>query len=162
MNLDYLIGFLLISGMLIYLIFEIKNFVNRKPDGSRFIKKFVHKIDVIYDAIENSEESSIAITVNNHIFQVTVKKDNNPKSLSYSSIPMYKSMCVYINEEPVCRIHKVHADLKDKNYLEFSSKRKYIEIIEIVEEAYVSASAIRKEQIKTFVGITDSTSFYNN
>ena len=162
---DLILGIVLSLIMVICLfaiaVKEYKNHVNSMPNGKNFVKNFVSKIDTIQRVTDNS--NSITVTVKGRGFNVSAKKDDNPKGLEYETIPVYRSTCIYIDDEPVCRMHNLHLSFKDNYYLEFSSKRRCKEVIEITEEAFKIADQIRDEQIKTYVGSYLSTkSFYDN
>jgi hypothetical protein len=74
---------------------------------------------------------------------------------------MYKSYAVYIDDELVCRVHVIHKDCKDKVfYVEFSSRRKRDEVIDIVKKAQKVANEYNHEHAVQWFSKYDSKSFY--
>ena len=153
-----LIGFSI--GIIISIIRDVKAERRRAPDGKVFVKEFSEKLIYIQKALSNSNKDNFVIEKLHHSFNVNVVKEEVPEGLEYSTIPVHKSYCAYINDEPVCRVHVIHVNCKDKYYLDFSRKRPYKEAIEILETAYSSAKALRKEYYKDM--FKEPTSFYND
>ena len=128
---------------------EYKEYVNRAPDGKKFIKKFLKEVEVIQDALRLGKIDAVECCVADpdpnkssmHVFSVSVKDDKTPEGLKYATIPIYKSRAIYIGDEPVCRIHNFNRC----DYLEFSYRRDVQEVIDIVERASKAASKIRTE-----------------
>jgi hypothetical protein len=141
------------------IIKNIKDYRNSAPYGKRFIKRFYDKLTSIDRALHIADAPSFVTAVNSKTFKVTVRKDETPKGLEFETIPVYKSYCVYIDGEAVCRAHVLHINSKNKIYIEFSSKRKYSEVIEIVDSVYVMAKEILTEDTKKWLS-TDKRSFY--
>lgn len=142
------------------IIKDIKDVRNSMPHGKTFTKKFYKKLTDISKAIEIAKVPGLVSKLKGLDFSINVVKDDVPKGLMYETIPAYKSYCVYIDNEAVCRAHILHIEYKDTIYLEFSSKRHYKEIIEIVENVYAQAEEILAEYNKKIFN-TDSHSFYN-
>ena len=44
--------------------------------------------------------------LHDRMFKVSILDDANPEGLEYKTIPRYLSKTVYVNDEPVCRLHK--------------------------------------------------------
>ena len=151
-----LIGFIII--FIASIIRDIKLERRRAPDGKVFIKDFSEKLIDIQRALSSSNKDNFVVEKLHHSFNVNVVKDEGPEGLEYNTIPVHKSYCAYINNEPVCRVHVIHVNCRDKYYLDFSRKRPYKEAIEILEAAYNSAKVIRKEYYKDM--FKEPTSFY--
>jgi hypothetical protein len=139
---------------------DIKDTRNSMPHGKTFTKKFYKKLTDISKAEEIAKVPGFVSKLKGLDFSVNVVKDDVPKGLMYETIPAYKSYCIYIDNEAVCRAHSLHIEYKDMVYLEFSSKRPYKEIVEIVENVYTQAEEILAEHNKKIFN-TDSHSFYN-
>lgn len=129
------------------------------PYGKGFIKKFNEKLYRISQACTRSHSGFILVSAHNKNFKVAVKEDVVPAGLEYSTIPMYTSNSVYIDDEVVCRVHHISHFGKDKVFLEFSSERKYLEVIEIVDIASQVAKSLNAEYIHSAL-TKDSKSFY--
>lgn len=114
---------------------EVKSNRRLAPDGKVFVKKFVNKIEVIESATKYCGKPS-TVEKDNFKFDVSVKDDEKLKGLEYEALPVHTSKCVYINDEPICRVHYIHAHIKDKYYLDFTCKRNLNEIIDIIESSY--------------------------
>lgn len=138
------------------ILYEI-NSANELPYGRRAAKKLVSKIIRIEDANRVSNSYAI-VSCNGVMFSVKVVNNEVAKGLAFETIPMYTSRSLLINDEEVVRVHKIKHQWKDKYFLEFSSKRKMSEVVEIVDAAYNWANAAYDEYIsKTF---KDEKSFY--
>ena len=161
MNWLYVLPYIIITIIYIVCISRsIIKYKNSAPHGTTFTKKFLAKLVNIDRALYWAEVPSFSTWVNGQNFNVTVRKDETPKGLEYESISAYKSYCAYIDNEAVCRVHILHVNCKDTIYLEFSSKRKYDEIIEIINNVYTQAENILTEHDKKWFN-TDRRSFYN-
>lgn len=122
---------------LFYVIREIKIARNSAPNGKTFIKRFHEKIVGLLKVQQVNHIEHLNLKINNELsFVVKVIKEVVPPGLQYETIPMYESYCVYINGEAVCRVHVIEVHFKKKAYLEFSSKRKTNEIVDIIESTY--------------------------
>ena len=116
---------------------------NTLPYGKRAIKKFVEKVERIYDA--NRISSGKIVTRHGDLFfPVEIVEKDIEDGLEYKTIPMYKCKAVYIKDEEVARVHSVDSNCKKHYFLEFAYNRKLNEIIEIVDAAYNVAEPIYK------------------
>lgn len=125
----------------------IKSACNEAPDGRAFVKKFSKKIHLIQKAQKRENLPFIPGVVRERLFKVRILDDNTPEGLEYKTIPRYTSKTVYIDDEPVCRIHK----FREKEYVEISSDRKADEVIYIVEKAFEVADKAENEFMEKFV-----------
>lgn len=105
---------------------------NSLPHGKRAVKKFIEKINIIKNVTEDNEQPVEFVHKGKH-FKVMVLVEDKQTGLEYSTIPRYISKMLYINNEPVCRIHDLEDYSKHRTYLEFGQSRERAEIIELVE-----------------------------
>ena len=119
----------------IIIVKEVKSNRRLAPDGKVFVKEFINKIEVIESATKHHGKPS-TVEKDSFKFEVSVKADEKLKGLEYDALPVHTSKCVYINDEPVCRIHTIHASTKSKHYLDFTRKRNLNEILDIIESSY--------------------------
>ena len=140
------------------IIKEVKSNRRLAPDGAVFVKEFVNKIEVIESATKHHGKPS-TIEKDSFKFEVSVKADEKLKGLKYDTIPVHTSKCVYINDEPICRIHYIHAHIKDKYYLDFTSKRNLSEILDIIESSYKVCKASEDARWKNILDPSNK-SFY--
>ena len=138
---------IIIIGVMCSAILEIKACSNKAPYGKTFIKKFCRKINMIQKVQKRDKLTFVPSVIHDRMFKVSILDDSNPSGLEYKTIPRYLSKTVYINDEPVCRLHKFN----DKESIEFSSDRKYNEIISIVDEAYNNAEKAESDYIHNVV-----------
>lgn len=156
-----LMGIFCIVITIVVLVKDIKEARNTAPHGKTFTKKFYEKLVEIHKAGEVTGAPGFISKVKGLSFTVNIVKDEVPKGLEYETIPIYKSYCVYVDNEAVCRAHILQIDFKDKIYLEFSSKRKYAEVIEIVESVYTQAKEALAEYNKKWYNADKQSFFYN-
>lgn len=148
--------------ILSFIINDIKAFRRQAPYGKVFIRDFMEMLDDIETALTNSKEEYIeAFVSGNFKFNVKVEKEIPHIGLEYETIPMYKSYAVYIDDEIVCRAHVIRQLSKDHTFLEFSSKRKRDEVIDIVKKADEVARELNHERVVKWFGKYDSKSFYS-
>lgn len=137
---------------------EVKEHRRLAPNGKVFVKEFVNKIEVIESATKHRGKSS-TVEKDNFKFEVSIKADEKLKGLEYETIPVHTSKCVYINDEPICRVHYIHAHTKDKYYLDFTCKRNLNEILDIIESSYKVCKAIEDARWKNILDPSNK-SFY--
>lgn len=127
---------------------EIRKYRRKVPDGKVFIKEFVEMVQdtqtaVLYLMLDKKIDY-IDINIKEHNFKVSIKSEASYEGLTYSTIPMYMSCGIYIDDEIVCRLHIINDYLKKRNFIEFSSKRNIDEVLEILKGAH----SIAKEHIR--------------
>ena len=110
---------------------------NASPDGKRFKRKFIEKLITIFEVTQDNEP--IELKYNGHTFNIKVLQEPKQVGVEHSTIPMYTSKLLYINDEAVCRIHDVECNLKHHTFLEFTNKRQIDEVIELTQGAYLVA-----------------------
>ena len=125
-------------------------------------------LDDIETALTNSKEEYLEAFIGDNFqfnvkfrFNVKVEKETPYIGLEYETIPMYKSYAVYIDDEIVCRAHVIRQLSKDHTFLEFSSKRKSDEVIDIVKKADKVARELNHERVVKWFSKYDSKSFYS-
>lgn len=148
--------------ILSFIINDIKAFRRQAPYGKVFVRDFMEMLDDIETALTNSKEEYLeAFVSGNFKFNVKVEKETPHIGLEYETIPMYKSYAVYIDDEIVCRAHVIRQLSKDHTFLEFSSKRKSDEVIDIVKKADKVARELNHERVVKWFGKYNSKSFYS-
>jgi Lhr-like helicase len=149
--------------ILSFIINDIKAFRRAAPYGKVFVRDFMEMLDDIETALTNSKEEYLeAFISGNFKFNVKVEKETPHIGLEYETIPMYKSYVVYIGDEVVCRAHVIRQLSKDHTFLEFSSKRKRDEVIDIVKKADKVARELNHESVVKWFSKYDSKSFYKD
>lgn len=141
---------------------EVRQFNRQVPDGKVFVKEFVNMVDDIMHALSHCTLSCIDASVNKHRFRVSVKEEVPYDGLEYEITPVYKSFAIYIDDEIVCRVHKIRYRYKDHHFIEFSSKRDRDEVIEIIKEAHIEAKEHNYEYVSKLFSKFNSKSFYQD
>lgn len=132
--------------------------INEKRTGRRWKRKFIEKLETIYSVTSNGD--TIELKFNGHIFNIKVVDEPKQVGLEYDTIPMYKSKLLYINDEPVCRVHYIESLLRKYKFLEFTNARKFEEIVELTQGVYLIAYV--KDKAKTASTLsTTRPSFYD-
>lgn len=158
-----IIVFSIVGAFLVsYMIQDIRAARRAAPYGKVFVRDFMEMIDNIETALTNSKKDCLeAFVTGNFKFKVKVEKETPYIGLEYETIPMYKSYAVYINDEIVCRAHVITKYSKDYTFLEFSSKRKRDEVIDIIKKADNVAREYNHERITNWFSKYDNKSFYS-
>lgn len=125
---------------------------------SRRLNKKIEKISAAYQ-----HNNKLEFKYKNKSFNIRVEKVKGPNGLQYSTIPVYTCKDVYVNDELICKIHKLER-LFTKAYLaEFSNSRNEFEIAELIRVAYKKAKQIDKAYWDAwFKTQSTSKSFYDN
>lgn len=163
---DIWFAVILISGVVAFCLYtvitDIKASRRQAPYGKVFIRDFMEMIDDIETALTDTRKEYLeAFVTGNFKFKVRVEKETPYIGLEYETIPMYKSYAVYIDDEIVCRAHVIRQLSKDHTFLEFSSKRKRDEVIDIVKKADKVARELNHERVVKWFSKYDSKSFYS-
>ena len=95
-------------------------------------------------------------------FKIEIKNAEVAPGLAYDTIPVYTCKDVYIDNELVCKVHRLER-LFTKAYLaEFSRKRRESEVLELINAAYKKAKQLDKEYWKAWYAKQDKeNSFYD-
>ena len=138
-----------VVAYMIVIVKGIKASRNSIPEGKAFIKEFSKIIENIYLAHKLHNLKSTDVVLNNKVFKVSVERVFEYEGFKYSTIPMYESYLICINDEPVCRKHIIRPEYKTKVFLEFSDKRKINEIVDILKAYNITAKNILVEDANT-------------
>lgn len=153
----------------IYIIFNIVFFawfistiVAYSESSSRKYGKRLNKRIQTISYASRSDDKTIEFRSKGKKFCIRVANAEVPPGLKYDTIPVYTCKDVYINDELVCKVHKLER-LFSKVYLaEFSNGRNESEIAELIDIAYKTAKQLDKEYWKTWHEKQDAiNSFYN-
>ena len=140
---------------------DIKSVRRQPPYGKVFVRDFMEMIQDIETALTNSKKEYLeAFISGNFKFKVKVEKEIIHIGLEYETIPMYHSHAIYIDDELVCRAHVIDHNCKKHNFIEFSSRRKRDEVIDIVKKAHKVANEYNHENITNWFSKYYSKSFY--
>lgn len=92
-------------------------------------------------------------------FSVRVEDKDNYKGIRYISSP-YKTTDIYINDELVCRIHKLENLFVTYRTLEYTKERSMTEVDDIIVKAYKLSKKIENEYYKNKVVEENLNTFY--
>ena len=154
-------GLLVSSCFIAMTVTEYRKANRTAPYGKVFVKEFVDMVDDIKYALVHNSLSCITTPVNRYSFRVSVKEEVPYDGLEYEITPVYKSYAIYVDDEIVCRVHKIRHCYTDHHFIEFSSKRERDEVIEIVKSVYTVAKDINYESMRKFISKSNSKSFYS-
>lgn len=131
-------------------------------DNPRYGRHFNRMLNRIKDAAKHKGDNFLIVTNKNNNFKIEVIDEKPQQGLQYSTIPRYSYSDVKINDEVVCRLHKLKSTLRTICIVEYSSKRRSYEIEELMNIAYKESKQIEKEYWKNFMSSldTDDKSFY--
>jgi len=154
--------FITAIGMTCMITKDVKAWRRKAPDGKVFVRDFMQMIEDIETALTHSKKDNVEATISgNFKFKVRVSKEVPYVGLEFETIPMYKSHGVYINDELVCRAHIIRGYCKNNIFIEFSSKRKRDEVIDIIKRAQKVANEYIYENAVNWISKYDSKSFYS-
>ena len=127
-----------------------KSALESPPYGKKFIENFEDSLERI--SIETKHSGSVSIIVNNVKLSIKAIECEPIEGLEYSSISPYECIKLYVEDEPVVVMHILKYKYNNKaKYVEFSSKRKQSEIIEIVNLANNAAkNLIHDRYLETY------------
>ena len=141
---------------------EVRQSNRQAPYGKVFVRDFMEMVDDIETAILDSKIEYISVVIGGLFeFKVRIDKETPYQGLEYETIPMYRSHAIYIDDELVCRAHVLDIHCKKRAFIEFSSKRKREEVIDILKSAHVVAKEYNRKNISKWFSKYDSKSFYN-
>lgn len=129
--------------------------------GRIFSKKFYKRIKTIESGIACTKTKNISITNKNKQFSIVVKDAEVSPGIKYSTIPVYTCKDVFINDELVCKAHRIDRMFGSSFAIEVSCGRAESEIIELLTLAYKEAKRLDKEHWKeTMNKLNPDKSFY--
>ena len=150
-----------IGCMTVFLIYLFCYIIPYSESSSRkYGKRLNKKVELIASA-GRSDVKSIAFCNKGKTFTIRVENMEVPPGLHYETIPAYTCKNIYIDDELVCKIHRLER-LFNKSYLaEFSNKRHDYEVTELIEAAYREAKKIDRAYWKEwFAKQQTENSFY--
>lgn len=110
----------------------------------KYGKRLMKRISTIETACRG-DIKDINFSSKGTLFTICIKNAEVPAGIKYPTIPVYTCKDVYINDELVCKLHKL-AGLFGKTYVaEFSETRHEHEIVELIIAAQKEAKRIDKE-----------------
>ncbi len=151
-----------IAFLVCFLIYIFCFIIPYSESSSRKFGKRLNKRVAKIASAGSSDEKTIYFENKCKTFRIRVENMEVAPGIKYETIPAYTCKNVYIDDELVCRIHRLER-LFNKSYLaEFSNKRHEHEVIELIEAAYKKAKKIDKEYWKAwFAKQEKENSFYD-
>jgi hypothetical protein len=125
-----------------------KEIISICTDGNSYGKELSNKIFEINWVISKLNDKEF-LEFSNKCKNFTIRiNDDEIKSscIHYYDIPVYTCKNIFINDELVCKLHKLNGTGGSKYYsTEFSSNRHSDEIAELINVAYKTARKLEKE-----------------
>ena len=151
-----------IGCMVIFLIYLFCYIIPYSESSSRkYGKRLNKKVELIASA-GRSDTKSISFCNKGKTFTIRVENMEVPPGLHYETIPAYTCKNVYIDDELVCKIHKLERLFSKSHLAEFSNKRHDYEVTELIEAAYKEAKKIDRAYWKEwFAKQQTENSFYD-
>lgn len=146
----------------IFIIYVFCYIVPYSESSSRkYGKRLNKRLELIASAVR-TKNKAITFCSKGKTFTIQVENMEVAPGIKYETIPVYTCKNVYIDDELVCRVHRLE-HLFNKSYLaEFSNKRHDYEVTELIEAAYKEAKKIDKAYWKDwFANQQTENSFYN-
>ena len=149
---------IIIAAFIIYLSCYI---IPCSESSSKLYGKRLNKRVNLISSVNRSEKQPMYFESKGKTFRISVEDMAVAPGLQYETIPAYTCRNIYIDDELVCRLHRLER-LFNKTYLaEFSSKRHDYEVIELIEVAYKKAKKLDKEYWEAlFAKRREESSFY--
>ena len=128
----------------------------------KYGKRLGKKLDVIEDAIKHQGNLAVEVVSKATAFAVNVENVKVEPGIKFATIPVYTCRNVYVNDELVCKLHKLEALFGKTFVAEFSEKRHEFEISELIDLAYKKSKLINKDYWKAWSAQHRTTSsFYS-
>ena len=131
-------------------------------DSRKYGKLMAKKVAKISSAIDHSKKGFIEVFNNTERFLIKIEDQKVAPGIYYSTIPVYTCKNIYINDELVCKLHKLNGTFTKTYCTEFSCDRVESEIASLIDKAFANAKKIDKEYWKNFSTELPKKSFYNN
>ena len=150
-----------IGCMTVFLIYLFCYIIPCSESSSRtYGKRLNKKVELIASA-GRSDVKTITFCSKGKTFTIRVENAEVPPGIHYETIPAYTCKNVYIDDELVCKVHRLER-LFNKSYLaEFSNKRHDYEVTELINAACKEAKKIDKAYWKEwFAKQQTENSFY--
>lgn len=144
--------------ILIFIAFVVAYF--NMPDNKWDRKRFDKKVKDIKYACLVLKITEINVENKGFLFRVRVVDEEQVKSISYSN--PHTVTDIYINDELVCKIHRLENLFTIHRTPEYVTERNSYEIDEIIKKAYKTSKKKLNEHYKTnsYKSDLDSKSFY--
>ena len=129
-----------------------------EPDSWLNKKKFDKRLSNIRDAYWRLNLEEIVVENKGFSFNVRIEKERRPEALNYTS--PYSVTDIYINDELVCKLHKLENLFTKRRTLDYVKDRSRTEIDEIIKKACKISKQKLKEYYKTTPIDFGTKSFY--
>jgi hypothetical protein len=151
----YILVITVIYGITMYL-----GIMFREPDSKWNKKRFWNKVRDIEYTCRKLKTTEINVENKGSLFCVRAADGKGIESIDYSS--PYRVTDIYINDELVCKVHRLKNLFTTYITLEYAKERSRNEIDEIIMKAY----KISKQKLNEYYKINgygdNSKSFYSN
>ncbi len=132
------------------------------PETARYGKRLNKKLCVIESAISHSKLEAFELTHKGRHFSIKINNTKPVSGFRYDTIPVYTCTDVFIDDELVCKVHKLTNTFKKYFSVEFSSAREYPEVEDLIYTAAKLARKMESEYWKNFcANRTNEKSFYS-
>lgn len=132
-----------------------------ESSSRKYGKRLGKKLDVIEDAIRHQCNLAVEVVSKGTVFTIKVENAKVEPGIKFATIPVYTCRNVYINDELVCKLHRLETLFGKTFVAEFSEKRHEFEVSELVDLAYKKAKLINKDYWKALsVQHLTTSSFY--
>jgi hypothetical protein len=143
-------------GFLIYRII-----LNTDQSSNLHGKSTSKKLNKIAQAAKHKKQDFLNLTRKGKDFSIKIVDQEVPEGVKYSTIPVYTCKNVFINDELVCRVHRLERLFSNSYCVEFSYRRNEFEIDNLIKDAAKTAKHINKLYWKTQLETNDTkNSFY--
>ena len=126
----------------------------------KYGKRLGKKLDVIETAIKHQGNLAVEVISKATAFTVNVENVKVEPGIKFATIPVYTCRNVYVNNELVCKLHKLEALFGKTFVAEYSEKRHEFEVSEIIDLAYKKAKLINKDYWKAWSSQHHATSSF--
>ena len=133
------------------------------PSDYFVTKRLKQRVKKIHTAIGRiPSKNYLTFNSKGKAFNIKVIEAEVPKGLKFETSPVYTCFDVLIDNEIVCKVHKLSHFSRDKIVVEFSYNRSEYEINQLIKDAYRVALKQEKTYWKnrSLKAKTSSNSFY--
>lgn len=149
--------------MIGFILFIFWHVIPYSESSSRkYGKRLNKRVNMIKLVIERSKDKDLYFESKGKTFKIKVENMEVAPGIKYETIPVYTCKNVYIDDELVCRVHRLER-LFTKAYLaEFSNKRHDYEVAELIYAAYKKAKNLDKDYWRAWLAKQGTeNSFYD-
>lgn len=148
--------------MFVFFGYFMYNVITYSESSSRKYGKHLNKKVQCIAFASRSEDKTIEFTSKGKRFCIKVANAEVPPGLKYDTIPVYTCKDVYINDELVCKVHKLERLFSKSFVAEFCDHRNEYEIAELIDAAYKAAKKLDTEYWSNYSKKQQQmNSFYN-